>query len=469
MAGAKAMSFTNTEACGFVNNRENDPPACDIPGFEEALSRVKKIAALLLSIVLLMAIGNPPIAFAADCAKSAAGSSSGAKQVAETGAPATHTDPCQTSASTPVSEMDRLLAILVQKHLLSSDEAASVRAEVKKEDQEPIASDSSSSQPQAVASSEGNASQPTAAVQDSTLRERTEGGTEKLPFKISGFGQVQWSSTPGSGSSFQLRRGRIAIDGDIHKLASYKIQVETLNMPALLDAYLQLKPAPYARITFGQFKIPFSQENLRSSSDLFTIERSQVVNGLVPGRDNGSNGRDIGADFGGSFNITGSAGVDYAVGMFNGAGINRRDDNNRKDLAVRLALRPFRGLILAGDYYKGAAGSTEVARDRQGAEIAYSYLPLTLMGEFIWGRDGAIRKQGWYGLAAWRFTKRWEGVFRADGFDPDRSLAQNTSNAYVGGLNWYFATGLKWQFNEGLQNKQSQVRNLLLSQLQFQF
>lgn len=430
---------------------------------------MKKIAVPLLSVALIVALGYPPVASAANCAKSSAGSSYEAKKAAETGAPATHTDSCQTSAPPPVSEMDRLLAILVQKHVLNNDEATTVRAEVKEEEQEPIASDSSPAQPQVAGLSAGNGVQPTAVDQDSTSKERTEGVTEKLPFKISGFGQVQWTSLPGSGSTFQLRRGRVSIDGDIHKFASYRIQVEALNSPTLLDAYLQLKPLHYAWLTFGQFKVPFSQENLRSSKDLFTIERSQVVNGLVPGRDNGSNGRDIGADVGGSFNMSDSAGIDYAVGIFNGAGINRKDDNNRKDAAARLALRPFRGLALAGDYYKGAAGSTEVAHDRQGAEIAYAYLPLTLMGEFIWGRDGVIRKQGWYGLAAWRFSKRWEGVFRADGFDPNRSLAQNTSNAYLGGLNWHFASGLKWQVNEGAQNKQSKLKNLFLSQLQFQF
>ena len=122
----------------------------------------------------------------------------------------------------------------------------------------------------------------------------------------------------------------------------------------------------------------------------------------------------------------------------------------------------------AGDYYNGAAGIAEAARDRQGAEIAYKYRPLTLQGEIIWGRDGATHDQGWYGLAAWRFSEKWEGVFRADAFDPDRSTGNMTST-YIGGFNWYFAAHLKWQLNEGAQSQQNRLRNVFLSQLQFKF
>lgn len=400
--------------------------------------------------LLLMFIGNTSRAFAADGPKPMHPKASAI--FSKPGAPS-----CNVAAAD--SEMDKLLLILVQKHVLSADEATSVRAELRS-DEENIAREPAlrTQQPPMVAQSDS-------ADRDQLKQE----GNPKFPFKISGYGQVRWTSLPGAGSTFQLRRGRISLDGDIHKIASYRIQIEALNTPALLDAYLQLKPASFANFTFGQFKIPFSQENLISSSDLLTVERSRVVNSLVPGRDTGSNGRDIGAVFTGSYNVSHSAGVDYAFGVFNGAGIDRKDDNNRKDFAARLAVRPFQGLSLAGDYYNGAAGTAEVARDRQSAEIAYTYRPLTLQGEFIWGRDGALHEQGWYGLAAWRFTKAWEGVFRADAFNPDRSTIGNMTSAYIAGFNWYFAPHLKWQLNEGAQNQQNRLRNVFLSQLQFKF
>ena len=429
------------------------------------------IVAPLLFAFMLIAGGSQAVALSADGDKSAAkkiaGAEAGSSDAKSCDASAAKSS--RTSAQASNSEMDLLLSILVQKHVLSNEEAASVRGEVKKQE-EPAASASQGTQPQAITPSEEHGARPSAPARGSDFKEgEEEDATRRLPFRISGFGQVQWASLPESGSTFQLRRGRISIDGDIHKLASYKIQVETLNSPSLLDAYLQLKPTTYANVTFGQFKIPFSQENLRTSRDLLTVERSQVVNNLAPGRDIGAQGRDIGGDVSGSLNFSDSSGVDYAVGVFNGAGIDQKDDNNRKDVATRISVRPFQGLALSGDYYNGASGPTEVPRDRQGAEIAYTYRPLTLLGEFIWGRDGVVHKQGWYGLAAWRFSKPWEAVFRVDAFNPDRSKAGYNTTTYLGGYNWYFAPHLKWQLNEGLQNAQSKDKNVFLSQLQFQF
>jgi len=406
--------------------------------------------------LLLMVIGQTSRTIAADepkhtTARSSAVPSNYASAALRPAAPS-----CDVASAG--SQVERLLLILVQKQVLSADEAAGVRAELKS-DEDSAANGPAPQVEQA----------PIVAPNDSDDRNELQENNSKLPFRISGYGQVRWTSLPGAGSTFQLRRARISLDGGIHKIASYKIQVEALNTASLLDAYLQFKPADYANLTFGQFKIPFSQENLISSSDLLTIERSQVVNSLVPGRDNGSNGRDIGADVSGSYGFSRSAGVDYALGVFNGAGIDRKDDNNRKDFAARLAIRPFGGLSFAGDYYNGAAGAGEIERDRHGAEIAYRYHPLTLQGEFIWGQDGAIHEQGWYGLAAWRFSTKWEGVFRTDAFDPDRSKANNMTSTYITGFNWYFATHLKWQLNEGAQNQQSKLRNVFLSQLQFRF
>lgn len=362
------------------------------------------------------------------------------------------------------SEVDRLLTILVQKHLLTKEEAASVRAEVEKDKESAPAAYSKPAQQSA------SATQSAAQTETATdLRERAQSGEAKLPFKISGYGQAQWASLPGSNSTFRLRRGRVSVDGDVGKLATYKIQVETLNSPSLLDAYLTLNVLPFAKVTVGQFKVPFSQENLRSSANLLTVERSQVVNSLVPSRDIGANGRDIGADVAGTFSFSESAGVDYAIGIFNGAGIDGKDNNKRKDFGGRLAVRPFSGLSFAGDYYHGNSGITEVPRDRQGVELAYTYHPLTLLGEYIWGSDGALRKQGWYGLGAWQFSKQWQGVFRVDAYDANHVQPGNTVTDYLGGFNWYFARNLKFQLNYGLEDKKDNLKSLFLSQIQFKF
>ncbi|HVB98263.1 MAG TPA: porin [Candidatus Dormibacteraeota bacterium] len=374
------------------------------------------------------------------------------------------------------AEVTRLLELLVQKHLLTRQEAESVRAEAEAPGHlatatPPAPQPAGVKLPESDSQTAPQATSPEAprATASASLRERAQEVVAKLPVKISGHGQVEWTSLPGTNSTFEVRRARLNVSGHFGQLATYKIGLETLDSPALRDAYLRLNVLPQARLTAGEFKIPFSQESLRSSRNLWMVERSQVVNRLVPGRDNKSGGRDIGAEVGGAYNFSPSTGIDYAIGVFNGAGINRKDDNHRKDLALRLAIRPLKGLAFAGDYYNGASGASEVPRDRQDVEFAYTRHSLTLRSEFIWGRDGAVHEQGWYGLGGWRFTKKWQGLFRVDGYNPNRSQTGQGTTTYLGGVNWYFAPGLRLQLNYGLENEQNSLKDLGLSQLQFEF
>jgi phosphate-selective porin len=248
--------------------------------------------------------------------------------------------------------------------------------------------------------------------------------------------------------------------------------VDAVRSPILLDARLDVNYLPYAKLIVGQFKIPFSQENLISSRDLIPIERSLVVNNLVPGRDIGSNGRDIGAQIAGNFfGGDGRPLFDYSVGVFNGAGINRRDDNRRKDVAARLVVHPLAELSLAGDYYNGATGTSELSRERSGAEFAYVGRSYSLRGEYIWGHDAAIDKRGWYTQFAYRFKPKWEGLFRFDNFDPDRQARNDTTNTYLTGVNWYLSKWVKFQANYGVVDEEARTKltHTFLTQVQFQY
>ena len=72
----------------------------------------------------------------------------------------------------------------------------------------------------------------------------------------------------------------------------------------MIDAYGEIKLADYFSLTVGQFKIPFSMENLTSSNKLEMIDRSQVVEALVARSKDvigNQNGRDIGIQAGGTF------------------------------------------------------------------------------------------------------------------------------------------------------------------------
>jgi phosphate-selective porin len=372
------------------------------------------------------------------------------------------------------SEMDRLLDLLVKKHVLSEEEAATFREEAKKEQDsemnlevaekphEEVAKVSASERAQAVVEKQN---------QEPEKKEHPVAASSRV--KLSGWAQTRFTNGTGlTNDTVELRRARLAVDGNLAPRVAYKMEIDAVRSPVLLDARLDYSWRPFAKVTVGQFKIPFSQENLDSDRDTTFVERSLVGLSLVPGRDTGNNGRDDGAQLGGSVaRSDGRPILDYAVGIFNGAGIDRRDDNRRKDGVGRLVVHPFAGLSLAGDYYNGATGATNVSRERADVEFAYTRKLYSLRGEYIWGHDGPVRKYGWYSQFAYRFQPKWEALARFDTFDPQRHAGGDVTKTYLVGVNWYLSKWVKLQANYGLVDEEAraELTNLILSQVQFQF
>lgn len=350
-------------------------------------------------------------------------------------------------------QMDRLLELLVNKQVISAEEAASLREEVQEDKTRPRAQ---------VFVEKQN--------QEAQKKEHPVIGATKI--KLSGWAQTRYTNAVGTTNPLELRRARLAVDGSLAPRVAYKMEIDAVRSPVLLDARLDYSPKPYAKVTVGQFKIPFSQENLDSDRDIIFIERSLVGLSLVPGRDTGNNGRDIGLQFSGNVaRADGRPLFDYAVGIFNGAGINRRDDNRRKDVGARIVIHPFSGLSLVSDYYSGASGEKELSRERAGVEFAYVRKLYSLRGEYIWGHDGPVRKYGWYSQFAYRFRPKWEALAKFDTYDPKRHAGKDATNTYLFGVNWYLSNWVKLQANYGVVDEEARTNltNLFLSQVQFQF
>lgn len=164
----------------------------------------------------------------------------------------------------------------------------------------------------------------------------------------SGYIQAQFTHSNKAQDSFQIRRTRIKLKGQIADSILFKLQVDSSRIPVLLDAQVDLRLSPYANLRLGQYKVHFSLENLTSSSSLDFINRSLAVEKLCPGRDIGSSGRDIGISIYG-----GSAKIEYSLGLFNGAGKNRLDNNEHKDLCGYLIYSPVNSLLVGFSYYRG--------------------------------------------------------------------------------------------------------------------
>jgi phosphate-selective porin OprO/OprP len=167
-------------------------------------------------------------------------------------------------------------------------------------------------------------------------------------------------------SQFLIRRARLEVEGRFFRWIDFSIEVDFSDSRPLQDAYLDFGFLPELRLRGGQFKVPFSLEELTSSRHIDFVERS-LVNELAPAYDTGV------MVYG---NFAQDA-VSYFLGGFNGSGRNNDDNNSDKDLAARLVLAPFRastnfwlkGFQLAGDLTWGNQSTSQSARGRTEARL----------------------------------------------------------------------------------------------------
>ncbi len=351
------------------------------------------------------------------------------------------------------SDVDRLLNLLVEKKVVTEEDAAAFRADlaVKKQEEKE-------------------------AQKEFVL-------IAGKPIKVSGYTQLRYRNDRSANDTFDIRRARLDLKGDISERFDYRTQIEFggTSGPFLLDATIGYKLNPYVKLTGGQFKIPFSQENLTSSPKLETINRSQVVEALVArGNDTigNQNGRDIGVQASGSFLPKKDSFLfDYAIGVFNGSGINKVDTNEQKDFIGRLVYHPLKDWSVGGSFYSGrytlsSAPTQTNDRDRIGAEFAYTHDPVSLKGEYIQGNDGSVKKNGWYLQAAYfAIAKKLQLVYKFDTFDSNTEVDDNEKNVHTLGANWYFNKWAFFQLNYELKDERGgELRNnALIGQFTLQF
>jgi phosphate-selective porin len=243
----------------------------------------------------------------------------------------------------------------------------------------------------------------------------------------------------------------------------------------VIDAFADYKLGNADKGTMGQFLIPFSYDNLTSSSKLDLINRALVVNALCPGRDTGNDGRDIGIQFSGSRPVSKSTTkLDYFAALFNGSGIDTSDNNNAKDPALRAVWHTVpTGLHFGASLYDGELGTAKTTHDRFGLEAVYLAGDWGAKSEYIWANNGASDAKGYYATFLHRFSPRIEGAIRFDNLNPDTSTPDDLITATVLGINYNLSTNAlnriqlnyEWRRGEGTQPSFDQF----LAQLQAGF
>lgn len=278
------------------------------------------------------------------------------------------------------------------------------------------------------------------------------------------FFRYRQSDASNENDGFDIRRARLCLKGDFTPNLSYRLLTEFAGSPKLLDACVDIKISDFLNLTIGQFKIPFSLENLFMLTKMESIDYSQVVDALVARTYdvNGNQlGRDIGFQMGGNFlKYHNRFLFDYKLGIFNGSGINTADKNKNKDLAGRLIFHPVKGIDVGGSFYSGTGfygtpTPSNQDRSRYGFELGCDYKRFTLKSEFIAGKDGTTYKNGWYALACYYIIpQKLQALFKYDVFDPNTSVADNLSSNYIIGGNYNFNSWSRIQVGYTFKHEQ---------------
>ena len=274
------------------------------------------------------------------------------------------------------------------------------------------------------------------------LEKRSEVWDKLKPaFKFSGYIQAgydyMWDEEGTNTSSFHLRRARMSLAGDIYNgkkgaKASYRIQIDLCKELPIMDLWAKYQPINQFGVQAGQFKVPISIENTDyAATQLEFITYSHPVQRLARLSSSdmqgvNSSGRDIGLQlYGGFIKRDGFSIINYEIGVFNGTGINVKDNNKSKDVAGRLTIRPIADLKIAAYYMGGETNATNLvtkyptmvdansntnlsylAYNRYGGGFDYENKFLFARAEYLGGKTGNYLSSGLYALVGYKFLEK---------------------------------------------------------------
>lgn len=239
-------------------------------------------------------------------------------------------------------------------------------------------------------------------------------------------GSYKYDDVPGNhgGEGFGLRLIRLYVDGTVMKDFKYRLQAEMSGAPGvdkgprIIDATIEWAHWKEFSIKAGQFKRAFTFENPMNPWDIGNGNYSQLTLKMAGMSDrcgeHGSGGRDLGIQFQGDLfrsKKDGHAQFHYQAAVYNGQGINHRDENGKKDFIGTLQWIPMKGLTFGAFGWHGSyVNSSRVTIDRKRYALGMKYegsKNWSARAEYARGKD-AQHYDAWYamvGIPVWRWIK----------------------------------------------------------------
>lgn len=180
-------------------------------------------------------------------------------------------------------------------------------------------------------------------------------------------GSYKYEDTVGAegGDGFNIRLVRFYVSGTVLNDFKYRVQVEMNGTPHLKDATLEWVRWKGFQIKVGQFKRAFGLENPMNPWDLGNGDYSQLSKKLTGMGDRvgeaSVGGRDLGIQFQGDLFKAhdNHYQLHYQLAVFNGQGINQKDQNKQKDWMAMLQWNPVKTLSIGAYGWLGSWHSKE--------------------------------------------------------------------------------------------------------------
>lgn len=358
-------------------------------------------------------------------------------------------------------------------------------------------------------------------------------------FELEPYGYLQLDRRDYAGDrtpagTFTIRRGRFGMQGKLWKYWQFNLLAEFVdrNSTLLREGSLNVNYVPWLQLKFGQFKEPFSQEELLSATNIDFAERSLVVN-FVPAYSPGL-----------QVHGTVAKGIfEYQLGVFNGKGFLNLNDNSTPEGVARVRVYPWKtgqrawlkGLGFGGALADGRPGAAKSftaliptrsftffpAHDVRGevlranGELTWTVGPAALRGEYVQtnqAREGvgpggtdlpsvigrAFYVSGTYLLTGERRPENgqpqpasefltpghrgigaWELKFRYSDATMEDSVARGHADQFSTGFNWYPNAFVRYLFDVNVERLREPVTSpvalapqnffSIISRVQFKF
>lgn len=277
-------------------------------------------------------------------------------------------------------------------------------------------------------------------------------GPSKLT--LFGYAQTQFDMTkigPETKNSFSMTRVILMANAELTRKLSFFLMIDAASTQAskhLHEYYAQYAFMPELKVRVGQFKTPYTLENIISPTMLGTVnlnEGTRYMAGIAGDQLYGNYvGRDVGAM------VTGDAVkardghyyLNYSVGVFNGAGMNLRDNNKHKDVAVMLNVLPTKDITLSGSFIIGKgnaqvddvfgtfAQGADYTRNRWSVGAEVNWKPLKLRTEYMGGKNGDIKNRAFYAELWCRLFRNFDLVLDYDHLDKNTALTKDARDAF---------------------------------------